>query len=416
MKWLGWGLLLTLLAVAAALLAQFNDGNVVLLLPPTRIDLSLNSFLLLAAFVLVTVWWLARLAQRASDFPDRVRAYRHRRDEAGSQRALRDALRALMEGRFSRAERAAQVAQALPDNAGLAALIGARAAHRMQQNSRRDAWLAQAESDPDLELARLVSSAEMWAESRETARALGALDQLRAVGGRQIHASHVLLNAHLQAGRWDEVIRGVRALEKRKALHPVLAERYKLQAWRETLLARRHDPAALEDVWNAVPSADRERAELALEAARLLNLAGRGRAAARAIEAALARGWDDRLLDEYARSQVFPARDRIERAESWLKAHPGDATLLRCLGLLCLKEQLWGKARSYLEDSLRSASHPATLLALARLAETLGDDVEAARHFREAALGFFNRAALPGDAATPGSRAVSRGPLRDHAL
>jgi HemY protein len=101
MKWLGWGLLLTLLAVAAALLAQFNDGNVVLLLPPTRIDLSLNSFLLLAAFVLVTVWWLARLAQRASDFPDRVRAYRHRRDEAGSQRALR-----------ARAQRRAQVAAA----------------------------------------------------------------------------------------------------------------------------------------------------------------------------------------------------------------------------------------------------------------------------------------------------------------
>ena len=132
MKWLGWGLLLTLLAVAAALLAQFNHGNVVLLLPPTRVDLSLNLFLLISAVVLVAVWWLARLAQRAADFPDRVRAYRQRRDEAGGQRALRDALRALMEGRFSRAERAARVAQSVQDNAGLAALIGARAAHRMQ--------------------------------------------------------------------------------------------------------------------------------------------------------------------------------------------------------------------------------------------------------------------------------------------
>ena len=416
MKWLGWGLLLTLLAVAAALLAQFNDGNVVLLLPPTRIDLSLNFLLLLTAVVLVAVWWLARLAQRASDFPDRVRAYRHRRDEAGGQRALRDALRALMEGRFSRAERAARVAQSVPDNAGVAALIGARAAHRMQENSRRDQWLAQAESDPDLELARLVSSAEMWSESRETDRALGALEQLRSAGGRQIHASRVLLNAHLQAGHWDEVIRGVRALEKRSALHPVLAERYKLLAWREILLARRHDPSALETAWNSVPSADRERAELALEAARLLNLAGRGRTAAQAIEAVLAKAWDERLLDEYARSQVFPARDCIERAEGWLKSHPGDAALLRCLGLLCLKEQLWGKARSYLEDSLRSASHPATLLALARLADTLGDEAEAARHFREAAVGFANRASLPGESATPGPRAVNRGPLRDHAL
>jgi HemY protein len=416
MKWLGWGLLLTLLAVAAALLAQFNDGNVVLLLPPTRIDLSLNFFLLLAAVVLVGVWWLARLVQRAADFPERVRAYRHRRDHAGSQRALRDALRALMEGRFSRAERAARAAQAVPANSGLAALIGARAAHRMQESSRRDEWLAQAEADPELDVARLVSSAEMWAESRETGRALGALDQLRSAGGRQIHASRVLLNAHLQAGRWDEVIRGVRALEKRSALHPVLADRYKLLAWRETLLARRHDPAALEAAWSSVPTGDRERPDLALEAARLLNLAGRGRAAAQAIEAALAHGWDDRLLDEYARSQVFPARDRIERAEGWLKSHPGDAALLRCLGLLCLNEQLWGKARSYLEDSLRTAKHPATLLALARLAETLGDEAEAARHFREAALGFANRAALPGESAAIGARSINRGPLRDHAL
>ena len=53
MKWLGWGLLLALLAVALALLAQFNHGNVVLMLPPHRIDLSLNFFLLLAALLLV---------------------------------------------------------------------------------------------------------------------------------------------------------------------------------------------------------------------------------------------------------------------------------------------------------------------------------------------------------------------------
>jgi HemY protein len=84
--------------------------------------------------------------------------------------------------------------------------------------------------------------------------------------------------------------------------------------------------------------------------------------------------------------------------------------------LLCLKEQLWGKARSYLEDSLRAASHPATLLALARLAETLGEEAEAARHFREAALGFASRAALPGEPADAGPRAGNRGPLRDHAL
>ncbi|MCU0951286.1 MAG: heme biosynthesis protein HemY [Burkholderiaceae bacterium] len=409
MKWLGWALVLALLAVALAVLAQFNDGNVVLLLPPTRIDLSLNFFLLLTGVVLVAVWWIARIVQQAADFPERVRLYRQRRDEVGSQRALRDALRALLEGRFARAERAARTAQAAPENAGLAALIGARAAHRMQQTDRRDEWLAQAQDDKSLDTARLVSSAEMWAEGRENERALEALDTLHATGSRHIHAARVALNANLQSGRWAEVLRGVRALEKRSALHPVLTERYKLLAWRETLLERRHDPAALEAAWNRIPTADRERAELALEGARLLNLAGRGRSAALAIEAALAKRWDERLLDEYARSQVFPARERIERAEGWLKSHPNDAALMRCLGLLCLREQLWGKARSYLDESLRLQTHPATLLALARLAETLGDEAQAARQYREAALGFANLAASGdgSDRSVPGPRAVN---------
>jgi HemY protein len=415
MKWLGWALVLALLAAALAVLAQFNAGNVVLLLPPTRIDLSLNFFLLLLGVLLVAVWWLGRVVQRATDFPERVRAYRQRRDEVGSQRALRDALRALLEGRFARAERAARAAQATPENAGIAALIGARAAHRLQQSDRRDEWLASAEGDKALDTARLVSSAEMWAETRENERALDALDKLQT---RHLHAARVALNANLQSGRWSDVLRGVRTLEKRSALHPVLAQRYKLLAWREALQERRHDPAALEAVWNRIPGTDRQNTELALEGARLLNLAGRGRAAALALEAALARRWDERLLDEYARAQVFPARERIERAEGWLKAHPGDAALLRCLGLLCLREQLWGKARGYLEESLRTQAHPATLLALARLAETLGDEAEAARQYREAALGYSNLAS-PADAAAgegSGPRAANRALARDHTI
>ena len=55
-----------------------------------------------------------------------------------------------------------------------------------------------------------------------------------------------------------------------------------------------------------------------------------------------------------------------------------------------MREQLWGKARQYLSESLRERTHPATLLALARLEETLGNEGEALRHYREAALGYAN--------------------------
>ena len=402
MKLLVWGLLLAASAIVASLFAQgeYGDhGNVVFMVPPWRIDVSLNFFLLMAGGGAFLLFVAAYFAVRVVDFPARVRAYRERREQIGSQRALREAVRALLEGRFSRAEREARAAQAAPENAGIASLLGARAAHRMQEYERRDAWLEQAALDAHLRTARLVTSAEMWAESRENVRALEALDRLHATGSRHVHAARVALSAHAQAGRWLDVLKGVRALAKRNAVHPSLARRLRLRAHRVLLGERRHDGAALEAEWNRIPAVERLIPELALEAARLFTLAGRGQAAANALEAALSDAWDSpvhvALLDEYARAPALPVRLRIERAEGWLAEHPRDAALLRCLGLLCLRDQLWGKAKAYLADSLREEAHPATLLALARLAETLGDDAESARNYREAALGFARAAMAP---------------------
>lgn len=415
MKSLFWSLLLAALAIGAALFLQggYGDyGSVVFLVSPWRVDLSFNFFVLLllaGSFILfVAAYVLVRLA----DFPARVHAYQQRREERGSYRALREAVRALLEGRFARAEREARVALSAEENAGVASLLGARAAHRMQEYARRDAWLGKAAQDPQVRVARLVTGAEMWSESRENERALEALDSLHATGSRHVHAARVALSANAQSGRWQDVLRGVHALAKRHALHPTLVDRLRLRAHRALLTQRRHDPAALETQWNEIAPAQRRVPELALEAARLLGAAGRGEAAASAIEAALNQTWDNpvrvALLDEYARVQAAPVRPRIEQAERWLAAHPSDAVLLRCLGLLCLREQLWGKARNYLAQSLREEQHPATVLAQARLAEALGEESEAAQHYREAALAFGRQALVPSaDVPVPERRADS---------
>ncbi|HQR70620.1 MAG TPA: heme biosynthesis HemY N-terminal domain-containing protein [Burkholderiaceae bacterium] len=418
MRWLTWALVLALLAAAAAMLLQVNAGNVAFLVPPYRLDVSFNLFLLALAGVLLLVYWGARMLQRVVDFPEQVRLYRARREEVGGQQALVEAVRSLLEGRFARAERAARAAQSSARTSGVAALIGARAAHRMQEYERRDEWLSRAEDSRDVDTARLVSSAEMWSEQRHNDAALEAIDRLQGAGARHIHAMRIALNANLQSGRWDEALKALRSLEKRSALHPVLARKLKLAVYREQLLAQRFDPASLEAAWGAIAPADRVLPDVALEGARLLNVAGRGGRAAEAIEQALRlprAEWDEtcqHLLDEYARAQSFPARDQLERVERWLAESPREdetrAVLLRTAGLLCLREQLWGKAKSYLQDSLQIAKHPATLVALARLAELVGDDVEAAQHYREAALGFSQPAAGVADLARPG--------LREHAV
>jgi HemY protein len=416
MRWLTWALLLALLAAAVALLLQINAGNVAFFVPPYRLDVSFNLFLLVLAGILAMVYWGARALQKVADFPEQVRLYRARREEIGGQQALLESVRSLLEGRFARAEKAARAAQSSSTTAAVAALLGARAAHRMQEYERRDEWLQRAEDDRRVDTARLVASAEMWTEQRENDAALGAIDRLQGAGARHIHAMRIALNANLQSGRWDEALKALRALEKRNAVHPVLARKLKVAAYRERLVAQRYDPASLEDAWNAIPAADRALPEVALEGARLLNVAGRGGLAAEAIETALQlprTEWDEAcvrlLLDEYGRAHSFPARDQLARVERWLADSPHDdtikAALLRTAGVLCLREQLWGKAKSYLMDSLKIEADPATLVALGRLAEAVGDEAEAGAHYREAALGFMRPTSDgPIDAARPPMR------------
>jgi HemY protein len=60
-----------------------------------------------------------------------------------------------------------------------------------------------------------------------------------------------------------------------------------------------------------------------------------------------------------------------------LAKHPRDAELLLALGRIALRNRLWGKARDYLESSLRLAARPDTCAELARLCEHLGETQQA---------------------------------------
>lgn len=402
MRMLFWLFVLASLAVLVALAAQFNDGNVAIFVPPYRIDLSLNFFVLLLLLLLLVVFGLARLAHALAEFPRRVATYRAGRDVLGSLQALRNALLALLEGRYARVERAARAAQAVPESAALAALLAARAAHRMQEYGRRDDWLRQAEADRSVQMARLVSSAEMWTETRETGKAQQAIAELQQSGGRHIHASRIALGVNAQAHRWDEVLKGVRLLGKRRALHEASAQGFRLAAYRGRLADRLLDADALVEECRRIPAAEMRRPELAAEAARMLAAVGRGDVAAELLEAALDENWDSELIALYGRLDAPPYRQRIERASQWLNGQPNDPALLRSLGLLCEREQLWGKALGYLNDSRNLQPSGETALALARVAEATGDEAAARRWYREAAIAFAQESAGGLGAAEPG--------------
>jgi HemY protein len=394
MRLLLWLVALMAAAIGIAVTARFNPGNVVLFYPPHRIDMSLNLFVVLLALLFLMLYGLARAVSSTLRMPERVAAYRLRKREREGNKGLRDALKALFEGRFGHAEKAAIRAAELPENAGLAALIGARAAHRMREPVRRDAWLAGIVHDNGMKTARLMTVIELLVDDHQPEAALEAVAELNASGQRHIHALQWSMKAHQQARNWPEVLRLVRILDKRKALHPALSARLRELAYEALLSEEGRDPEAIRRVWAGVPAADRTKPYIAARAAAAFNASGLQDEARVIAEEALRSGWDERVVRAY-RDAAGPAGSptllaQIEHCETWLRGRPNDPELALTLGSLCLRQKLWGKAQRYLEQALSDALDPAMVrdvhLKLAQMHEALGQDEQAAGHYRQSAL------------------------------
>jgi HemY protein len=394
MRLLIWLVALMAAAIGIAVTARFNPGNVVLFYPPHRIDMSLNLFVVLAAVLFLVLYGLVRAVNATMKMPARVAAYRLRKRERDGNKGLRDALKALFEGRFGHAEKAAMRAADLPENAGLAALIGARAAHRMREPARRDAWLAGIAHDNTLKIARLMTVTELLVDDHQPEAALEAVAELNASGQRHIHALQWSMKANQQARNWPEVLRLVRTLDKRKALHPALSSRLRELSYEALLSEGSHDAESIRRVWAGVPAPDRTKPYIAARAAATFNARGLHDEARAIAEDALKAGWDERVVRAY-RDSAGPAGSatllaQIENAEGWLKERPNDPELALTLGALCLKQKLWGKAQRYLEQALSDATDPGLArdahLKLAQMHEALGQLDEAAAHYRQCAL------------------------------
>lgn len=381
-------------AIGLAVGARFNAGNVVFFYPPYRIDLSLNLFIVSTAVLFALLFALLNAIRSAQQMPQRVATYRREKREREGNRALREALKSLFDGRFGHAEKAAVRAAESPDNAGLSALIAARAAHRMGQMERRNVWLAKAQEDATLKTARLMTAIELAIDGHQPESALDAARELNASGTRHIHALRLALKAHQRAENWPEVLRLVRLLDKRNALHPALSRRLRELAYEDLLSVQAHDAESLRRVWNDIPASDRIQPFVAIRAAKAFNAKGLHDEARSIVEKALAVEWDERLIRAYASSagnEGSPALlAQIERCEEWTQSHPTDAELSLTLGTLCLRQKLWGKAQRCLELALSHASESQTVrdahLKLAQLHEALNQPEQAAAHYRQCAL------------------------------
>ena len=389
MRGLFWVLALFGAAVAVALGARLNDGYLLFVVPPWRVEISLNLFIVALLAMFLAFYAVMRVTSATFGLPKRVREYRARRQRDQAGQVFQDAVRFLFEGRFGQAMKKATEAHGAGTAPGLSALIAARAAQRMREPEKQQYWLEHAKTDdPRTEAAILMLDAEMANEERRFADALDALGRLQGKQGRHIAALRLELRARQGAGDWDGVLKLVRQLAKRDALPPEVVVEIRTQAHLANIAKRRGDPAPLVAYLRALPEDERGR-RVSLAAAKALIVLNAEGEAQKLIEAALDRAGDDTWQSElaaiYGRLSEGDQTSRIAKAEGWLLRHPSDAVLLLALGRMCQRQRLWGKAQSYLEASLSVRATQEAHLELARLLDQLEKVDDANKHYRASA-------------------------------
>jgi HemY protein len=393
MRGLIWLLIVFAAAIALALVGRSETGYALFVYPPYRVEVSLIFFVLVALVGFGLLYFLSRLAHQLVVLPAQFRAYRVRRRQARAQGALVASLQSYFEGRYARAVKDASRAYEGGAAPGVAALLAARAAHRLRDFSARDRWLdsADAAGEP-LRLARTLTRAELALEERDFLSARKLLRALPSTGSKDYAIQRMLLRAERGAGNWEEVERMAARLAKDDAIAPALAEESRIQAAVELLKHDAVDRRALERRWRQLSEHDQLHPRVAEAAARRAGALGATSLAREIVEKSLAREWNHALVLAYselpeleAEERSSEARARIARAERWLQERADDPALLAALGRLCVHAELWGKAQSYLEASLSLEESRAAHLDLARLAEHLDRESDAQRHYRRAA-------------------------------
>jgi HemY protein len=382
MRILFWFLLLAVAAVVAALMVKLNAGYALLVSPPYRIELSLNLLLVLVVGSFFLIYLTLRLITRAVQLPATVRAWR-RQQKIERARAKQDAaLVALLEGRYGKARQHAEEALQIPGSSGLNAIVAARAAIDVRDFEAAKALLERPDAQTtSLAVPRLMLEAEIALDEGAPQEALRLLQSLRKEAGMHTAALRLELRALQAARRWSEIPALLDQLVRRKVFDATQAEHVRVSAQSEQIKALAQDAAGLRDCWNRLPDATRTHPKIARAAAQSFVQLGGDREAVEILASALGREWDSELVEMYGECRIADSTRQLEQAERWLPSHNHDAVLLRVLGTLCQRQQLWGKAQTYLEASLALDNSWRAHLALGEMLGRLGRDAEANAHF-----------------------------------
>ncbi len=397
-----FGLFVLLALAVGSVAAHFlleDNGYVLLNFRGYAVEMSIP----ILAFLLILIYLAARLLTRVWRAPRQLgEAAGKWREQRAGKRAT-DGLIALSAGNLAKGERL--LTKSAPNSSAplLNYLAAARAAHMQGDRERRDSWLRMAyEQDEKAANAVLLTQAELQLDDGEREQALASLNRVLETEARHPQALRLLASLRHSEQNWQALADLLPKLRKLPSIERSQIETWTMDSIAGLLASTTTDRAAIDAYWQSLPRPLRKQPTLVSARIRALARVQDLDEAEKEIRRTLKNDWNEDLVEMFGELELPNASRQLAQLETWLRSRPEDPTLLLAAGRACLRNQLWGKARSYLESSLAVRPSPVSYNVLGQLMMQLGESDAATDAFRKGlTLGYSGDPEVPRLTADP---------------
>ena len=387
------GIIVVLALFASAFGAHFllsDPGYVVINFRGYLVEMSVPVLVLVTAALIALIWLLRKIILAPRRIGEAAGRYRSARSGQKMTRGMIE----VAEGNFARGERMLARAASTSDSPLFNYLQAARAAHLQGRNERRDDWLKLAYREiPEAANAVLLTQAEFQLDQGQHELALATLRRLDENSKDHGHALALMARLYFQLQDWPALREILPRVKKHSQVKADTLTKWTVRVHCERLETA-EDGDAVVSAWKDVPKACKS--DVSLQEAYYSGLmrTGRNLQAEKELAAALKSNWSGPLVRLFGLVEGNDASKQLKRAEGWLSNHSEDPDLLLAAARLCIRNELWGKARSYLETVISLRPTPETYQAYGALLTQMGEADAAADAYREG-LGMVSGNQLP---------------------
>jgi len=376
-----FGLFLVLALLIGSIAAHFlleQNGYVLIHFRGYTIEMSVPALVFVTFLAYLAVRSLVRIWQAPRELGEM--AARARTKRAGKR--ITKGFIALSEGKLARGERLLTRGAAASETPLLNYLTAARAAQAQGDRQRRDGWLKMAQdSDGGAQNAVLLTQAELQIATGEYPAARKSIAQIRASQPAHPQALKMLGEVlHLEQD-WPALVDLLPQLRRLKNMPARQLDDWTIESFEAQLGAPNLDIESINAYWNKLPRTLRKHGRLLRARIRALIAGNNNELAATTIRKTLKTDWNNELIGLYGELKL-PDRDGQRRQiEKWLNRYPEDPVVLLAAGRACIRAELWGKARSYIESSLAISPTPDAYRELGQLMLKLDEPAAATTAF-----------------------------------